>query len=157
MKIIFNKYTVIGGVVIALLFSLYAFLLLNGVQFENITDNTPSAVLTVISAVSIPTQDVSLLTVSPTPTSAPEVMDQNGIAIDKYVQISGTGGVGLRIREGAGTSFGTQFLANESEVFKVIGGPVTADEIDWYQLVAPYDESRQGWASAEYLTLIEGQ
>jgi len=39
----------------------------------------------------------------------------------------------------------------------VIDGPVEADNITWYQLVAPYDENRQGWASAEYLVKIEGQ
>jgi len=61
------------------------------------------------------------------------------------------------IREGAGRDFNTHFLANESEVFKVIDGPVEADNITWYQLVAPYDENRQGWASAEYLVKIEGQ
>jgi len=157
MKIIVNRYTVAGGIVIALILGFYGFLLLNGVQFENSANSTPSAALTVIPAGAIPTADLSLLSETPTATSAPEVVDQNGIGIGKYVQISGTGGAGLRIREGAGTTFSTKFLANESEAFKVIGGPQTADDIVWFQLEAPYDASRQGWASAEYLTLIEGQ
>ena len=157
MRIIFNKFTIIGGVVITLVLALYAFLLLTGTQFKDAGNSTPVAALTVIPAGAIPTQDLSLLVQTPTPTLVPEVVDQKGIGIGKYVQITGTGGAGLRFREGAGTTFTTKFLANESEVFKVIGGPVTADDIAWYQLVAPYDEARQGWASAEYLVIIEGQ
>lgn len=157
MRILLNKYTLIGGLIIALLFGFYAFLLLNGMQFESSANSTPSAGLTVIAAASVPTKDMSLLSETATPTPMPETTDQNGFGIGKYVQISGTGGAGLRIREGAGTSYSVNFIANESEVFKVIGGPVTSDDITWYQLVAPYDDSRTGWASAEYLTIIEGQ
>lgn len=157
MKIIFNKYTLLGGGLIFLVLGFYLILTLTGVTFKNSALATPMAALTVIPAGVIPTQDMSLLVQTPPPTPVAVTTDSNGIGINQYVQITGTGGVGLRFREGAGTTFNTKFLANESEVFKVIGGPVTADHIVWYQLVAPYDEARQGWASAEYLVKIEGQ
>ena len=157
MKIIINKYTILGGILVFLLLGFYLILVMTGITFKDSGSTTPQAALTVISAVGVPTQDLSLLVETPTATPQPAPTDQNGIALGKFVQISGTGGVGLRIRAGAGTEYDTNFLANESEVFKVIGGPVEANNITWYQLVAPYDESRQGWASAEYLVLIQGQ
>ena len=42
------------------------------------------------------------------------------------------------------------FVAAESEVFKVVAGPTQAGSYDWWQLVAPYDNSRQGWAAGEF-------
>jgi hypothetical protein len=157
MKIVVNKYTLLGGVLVFFILGAYLVLMVTGLTFKNQAVSTPRAALTVLPAGMIPTQDLSLLVVTPTLTPQFEPTDQYGIGIGKNVQISGTGGVGLRIREGAGRDFNTHFLANESEVFKVINGPVEADNITWYQLVAPYDENRQGWASAEYLVKIEGQ
>jgi hypothetical protein len=49
------------------------------------------------------------------------------------------------------------FVANESEVFQVIDGPVKKDNLIWWKLVTPYDQARQGWAAADYLSLIENQ
>lgn len=157
MKIVINKYTLLGGGLVFLVLAAYIVLLASGIVYKNEAQAAPKAALTVLPASGIPTQDLSLLVQTPTPTPQAIATDQNGIGAGVYVQITGTGGAGLRIREGAGKSYNTSFLANESEVFKVIGGPVTADDIVWYQLVAPYDESRQGWASAEYLVKIQGQ
>jgi hypothetical protein len=36
----------------------------------------------------------------------------------------------------------------------VVGGPVELDGYVWWQLNAPYDESRQGWAAQDYLNII---
>ena len=157
MKIVLNKYTLLGGILVLAILVFYMVLLLSGSAFNSDVSKTPEAALTVLPAANIPTKDLSLLVQTPTATLPAVPTDQNGFGRGKYVQISGTGGVGLRIREGAGTSFNTNFLANESEVFKIIGGPIDADGITWYQLVAPYDDARQGWASAEYLVLIQSQ
>ena len=40
------------------------------------------------------------------------------------------------------------------EVFEVREGPQEADGHTWWYLVAPYDESRAGWAAAEFLGAI---
>lgn len=108
------------------------------------------------------------LTMIPAPTHTPNVtavptIDPNlvtptlipgSIGIGAYVQISGTEGEGLRIRSIAGLTGDTVFFGGESEVFLVRDGPQTADGYTWWYLVAPYDESRAGWAAAEFLAVV---
>jgi hypothetical protein len=94
---------------------------------------------------SVPTMDPSLVT----PTLAP-----NEIGIGRYVQISGTGGEGLRIRSAPGLNSDPVFFGGESEVFVVRDGPQTADGYTWWRLVAPYDETRAGWAAANFLAVV---
>jgi len=36
----------------------------------------------------------------------------------------------------------------------VIGGPIEKDGFLWWQLTAPYDNSRSGWASADFLAAL---
>ena len=131
----------------------YFYLLLNGISYRQEVSSTPKANLEVIPAESIPTVDTGLLIITPTNTTIPE-MEVNGISIQKFVKIQGTEGVGLRIRNNPGTDSEVVFLANESEVFVVIGGPEENDGILWWELTTPYDETRSGWASADYLVAI---
>jgi len=84
-----------------------------------------------------------------TPTLAPDT-----IGIGAYVQISGTEGEGLRIRSASGLNGDTVFFGEESEVFVVRDGPQTADGYTWWRLVAPYDETRTGWAAADFLVVV---
>ncbi len=113
----------------------------------------PTAVITLIPA---PTPTATaMMDLFSSPTSTPErgvVID--GIGKGLYVQISGTGGDGLRLRATASTSGEVRFLGYESEVFLVTDGPKNADGYIWWYLTAPYDESRSGWAVAEYLAPI---
>jgi hypothetical protein len=81
--------------------------------------------------------------------------DTSGIALELYVQISNTGGDGLKLRSGPGTSSPARFLGKEGEVFLVKDGPRIADGFTWWFLVTPYDEHRSGWAASEYLLLID--
>lgn len=92
----------------------------------------------------------------PTPTIDPFASPTSpaGIAIGNYVQITGTEGQGLRIRSEAGLDGNFQFLAYDSEVFSVQDGPREVDGYVWWYLVAPYDETRVGWAAADFLTYI---
>jgi len=113
----------------------------------------PTAIVVVIPA---PTQTpLPLPTIEPslTPTLTP--VSGGGIQIGGYVQITGTGGDGLRLRSAAGTSNVVRFVAAESEVFQVKDGPVEADGMVWWYLITPYDANRTGWASAKYLNSIE--
>jgi hypothetical protein len=89
-----------------------------------------------------------------TPTLTPDpllvgtpTLPANVIAVGGYVQITGTGGDGLRLRE-------LLFLDEESEVFQVRDGPQEANGYTWWYLVAPYDESRSGWAAANFLLVV---
>ncbi|MBN2045818.1 MAG: hypothetical protein JW757_12410 [Anaerolineales bacterium] len=76
------------------------------------------------------------------------------IGIGSSVQISGTDGSGLNIRGQAGLGSSVRFVALDSEVFKIGDGPVEADGITWWFLVTPLDEERNGWAAANYLSLV---
>jgi hypothetical protein len=92
----------------------------------------------------------------PTPTIDPFATPTSptGIAIGNYVQITGTEGQGLRIRAEPGLGGEFQFLAYDSEVFVIQDGPREVDGYVWWYLVAPYDETRVGWAAADFLTYI---
>jgi hypothetical protein len=92
----------------------------------------------------------------PTPTIDPfaTATSPAGIAIGNYVQITGTEGQGLRIRAEPGLSGEFQFLAYDAEVFIVQDGPREVDGYVWWYLVAPYDETRVGWAAADFLSYV---
>jgi len=77
------------------------------------------------------------------------------IGIGKVVQIVGTEGAGLRLRQQPGTGGVVQFLGDEMELFEVTEGPSEADGYVWWYLESPYDTARSGWAAADYLELIE--
>lgn len=108
------------------------------------------------------------LTMIPAPTHTPNVtlaptFDPNlvtptlaadALGIGGYVQITGTEGEGLRIRSAAGLNGETTFRGEEAEVFVVKDGPQTADGYTWWYLVAPYDDTRAGWAAADFLAVV---
>jgi len=108
------------------------------------------------------------VTIIPAPTATPMIQaippetllastpttETAGINIGSYVQITGTEGDGLRIRAAAGLTAEPLFLGYDEEVFIVSDGPQEADGYTWWYLVAPYDETRAGWAAANFLALI---
>ena len=108
------------------------------------------------------------LTMIPAPTNTPDVtmvptndpllttptLPADTIGVGGYVQIKGTEGQGLRIRLSAGLTADTVFRGEESEVFVVKDGPKTGDNYTWWYLVAPYDETRAGWAVADFLVAV---
>jgi hypothetical protein len=152
-------WSVLGGLVLlAILLGLFA-LLLRAMAPASATTPDPTAVFVVIPA---PTSTPpSLPTIAPTltPTALPggvfNTPEANeGIKISDYVQIAGTGGDGLRIRSGPGTQNPVLFLAMEDEVFEVIDGPKVSDGFTWWNLKAPYDEGRKGWAASNYLSIV---
>ena len=97
------------------------------------------------TATSLPTETPADLT-TPTP--------EGQIGIDAYVQITGTEGSGLRIRRAPGQSTDTVFVGEEEEIFLVKDGPQQVDGLTWWYLVTPYDESRAGWAAADFLASV---
>ncbi|UCH60562.1 MAG: hypothetical protein JSV61_03540 [Anaerolineales bacterium] len=101
--------------------------------------------------------------VLPTPTLAESTPSQEVppspppgvIGVGAFVQISGTGGDGLRMRNRPGLEGEVLFLGLESEVFRVVDGPQSADGYTWWFLEAPFDESVRGWAVANFLVLVQ--
>ncbi|GAP14603.1 hypothetical protein LARV_02376 [Longilinea arvoryzae] len=119
----------------------------------------PTVVLTVIAA---PTSTPIPLTptVSLTPSVTPTLnLSPNGgsIQVGAYVQITGTGGDGLRLRKGPGTDYEQIFLGREAEVFLVKDGPKEGSGYTWYYLEAPYDTNRSGWAVSDFLQVVASQ
>lgn len=74
------------------------------------------------------------------------------IGVGMNVHIAGTGGDGLRVRESPGVDATPLFLAAENEEFIIIEGPQSVNNLNWWYIKAPYDDQRQGWAAANYLS-----
>jgi len=95
--------------------------------------------------VSTPTHDPALGTATPLP---------GVIALHGYVQISGTDGEGLRLRKDPGLTGEPLFIGFDAEVFRIVGGPQEVDGYTWWSLIAPYDNTRSGWAASAFLESI---
>jgi hypothetical protein len=89
---------------------------------------------------------------TPSATLAPAA--EGEINLGQLVEISGTGGDGLRLRVQPGLSATIAFLGVESEVFEVGGGPQEADGYQWWFLRNPYNTEKTGWAVSIYLRSI---
>ena len=148
---LFNKWVILGALVIAGLLIIITIVSIGWTTSTQSPDiGFAPADLTVIVAPTVtpnvtPTATVDPFAPSPTPTS---------LAIGSYAQITGTEGEGLRIRSQPGLTGEPVFLGLDSEVFLVQDGPREADGYVWWYIVAPYDETRKGWAAADYLTFI---
>ena len=148
---LFNRWVILGALILAGLLLLITAI---GIGLTSVTRSPEvgfvPADVTVIPA---PTGTSGA---PPTPTIDPfaTATSPAGVAIGNYVQITGTEGQGLRIRSAPGLDGEFQFLAYDSEVFTVQDGPREVDGYVWWYLVAPYDETRVGWAAADFLTYI---
>lgn len=152
-----NYKVILGSLFLAafLLFAafLYIFIL---IPLLNVPRSVqPASALTIIPAfTSTPrfvTPSPEIYTPTPPPTSTPL---PGTIALNTYVQISGTDGDGLRLRALPALSSDPLFLGYDSEVFLVTDGPSQADGYTWWYLTAPYDQTRSGWAVVNYLSYV---
>lgn len=148
-----NRYVLFGSLIVAGILTLITLILIGWTspRFSPDVGFAP-ADLTMIPApthtpaATIPPTNDPLLT---TPT-----FDATTIVLNGYVQISGTGTDGLRFRNSPGLNGETVFRGEESEVFVVRDGPQIGDGYTWWYLVAPYDETRAGWAVSEFLAVV---
>lgn len=148
---LFNRWVILGALLLA-----GSLLLITAISIGLTTPLRTSEVgfapadLTVIPAPTATSNVPPTATIDPfAPTAVP-----TGIVIGNYVQITGTNGEGLRIRSNPGLSGEPVFLGFDSEVFIVQDGPREADGYVWWYLVAPYDQTRAGWAAADFLSYI---
>lgn len=149
-----NKWVVVLLTVffsIAIIFGIFALLMLISAPSQL---DEPAAIVKVIEA---PTSTPFLLPIfEPTslPGSQPGNGQNNGIYIGGYAQITGTSGDGLSIRSAPGRSNSIQFIGLDSELFKVVDGPVDNEGFIWWKVEAPYDSSRTGWCVQDYLSVV---
>lgn len=148
---LFNKWVILGALALASLLTLITAISIGLTTARQSTEvGFAAADITVIPAPTSTSSVPPTATIDPfAPTAVP-----TGILIGNYVQITGTEGEGLRIRSDPGLNGEFQFLGYDSEVFIVQDGPREVDGFVWWYLVAPYDETRNGWAAADFLTYI---
>ena len=149
---------VVGGAVVIGVSLLCGSILFLGVTRPGGDTAPPATAIMHVIPLPSPTPTAPTSTPSPdvTPTSpiSPGV-GSGDISIGAFVQVAGTGGDGVRLRLEPGLNGEVRFLGLESEVFHVKDGPQQADGYTWWFLVAPYDESVQGWAVANFLLLVQ--
>jgi hypothetical protein len=148
----------LGIVLVAMLLLTATLIIMFAIPLQALTiASAPTAVLNIIPAATStlvpPTATITLLP-SATPDVPPSPMPGE-IGIGGYVQVSGTGLDGLRVRAEPGLEAKTMFVAIESEVFQVMDGPREVDGYTWWRLLSPSNDQSQGWAVANYLIAIE--
>ncbi len=145
-----NPWTVLGAVGIAGCLLVVTLLAIGWANPRSTGDQgfTIADVTIIAPPTSTPT---TVPTALPAGTAAPA---QSQLAVGAYVQITGTEGAGLRIRSAPGLTSETVFRGEESETFQVKDGPKQVDGYTWWYIVAPYDQTRAGWAAADYLAVV---
>lgn len=122
---------------------------------------TSKSVLPVMTVIPRPTATTPPL-ISPTVTESlqatpsPIPAAPKQLAAGELVEVFGTEGEGLRIRENPSLAAEVMLLGLESEVFEVVDGPVDADGYIWWRLANPFDPTKQGWAVDQFLRSLEG-
>jgi len=148
---LFNRWVILGALLLAGFLLLVTAISIGLTASHQTSDvGFAPADLTVIPA------STATSSAPPTPTIDPFASPTPlaGVAVGNYVQITGTEGQGLRIRKDAGLGGEFEFLAYDSEVFVVQDGPREVDGYVWWYLVAPYDDTRVGWAAADFLSYV---
>ncbi len=152
-----NIKVIIGAIIFAVGVFTVLVVILWSAKAESINQLPATAILHVIEAATeTPIAPKATQTAVPTPTSAEQVPQPSGnIAIGDYVQVTGTGGNGLRLHTQAGVSSEVRYIAIEAEVFVVKDGPIEADGYTWWMLQDPYTENAVGWGAGNYLAIVQ--
>jgi hypothetical protein len=151
-RIILSPRVIGGAIALALMFSCITGFVL---WITRPVPAIPAPVTAVFNVIRAPTETVAISTPTSrveeqaTPSIPPAASSTFGIGT--YIQVSGTGGDGVRLRSEPGLNSEVKFLGLESEVFQVQDGPKEGDGYTWWYLVAPYDVNIHGWAVANYL------
>ena len=152
-----DPWLVFGAIGFGVALLIATLLLLSWTRSPQVPASASTAVITVIA---VPTATEILPTATPTEEATPAATGlplppAGDIEIDGYVQVTGTGGDGLRLRDGPGLEREVRILGDEDEIFLVFDGPQQADSYTWWYLQGPFDESRHGWAVANFLRVVQ--
>lgn len=153
-----TRFTITGALLVAAALTVVLLIFLLTTRPDQAQATTGTAVIAVIPAPSLTPSPSPTSPVTPTATlDVPPSPQPGQIGVGSLVQITGTGGDGLRLRTGPGLDNDVGFLGLEAEVFQIIEGPRDADGYTWWLLEALYDEGQQrrGWAVANYLISLQ--
>jgi hypothetical protein len=152
-----SPWVILGGIGMSCILMLVFIGAIFAVQSKPKNRPIGTVVLNVIPAPSDTVISPQPTVVTPTPTNneVPSPPGGEGISVGVLVQVSGTGSDGLRIRIDPSLQGQVKFVGIETEVFQVKDGPREADGYTWWFLVAPYDETLNGWAVGDYLQVIQ--
>ncbi len=146
---------VVGGMVVVLTLAvcgLWALFLLRG-EFAGRGPTPTPIIWTPTSAPTI------AWTATPTPTLATPTLPlptvSPGVAIGRYVRVSGTEGYGLSLRAGPGENYTRMDVAQEGEVFIVVDGPTVSGGSEWWQVQDRENTERTWWAVGNFLEPVE--
>ncbi len=100
-----------------------------------------------------PDQTGPFIPANPTPTITPtdEPFNPDMFNPGEQVIVAGTQGQGLRVREYPALGSSILFLADDDEIYVILGGPVDADEYRWWFFESEMDDARRGWGVENYL------
>lgn len=110
--------------------------------------STPAVAVSSPLPASTPTKSSTPSALTPT---VPPNLNSGSINLGVYVQVTGTGGVPLNLRQSPSLKSDIAYRAIENQVFKVENGPTIADGFTWWLLVDLVDKTRTGWAVENYL------
>lgn len=101
-------------------------------------------------------------TPTPQPTSTPEITptvalqrEDGSFLIGDVVEVTGTDGEGVRLRTAPSLEGTIVGLGQDEEVYQILGGPTEGSGYIWWQIVKIDDPTRQGWAVATFLRLLQ--
>lgn len=110
---------------------------------------------------SVPATSIPIATAVPNaaPTSTISAESAVGCTIGLLVEVTGTDGEGLIIREEPRQGDNIVIVADEGETFRITGGPersvgVGGETIEWCDLEGVDSPLISGWASSDYLTVV---
>lgn len=153
MKDIINPWVIAGSVLFASLLLVISFLAAGQLTESDRALYSGEAVLTIIP---VPTYTPTPLpTQTESPVVTPTIEQAVGIDVGGYVQITGTDGEGLRLRRDPSLVGEIVHVGLEGEIFLVIEGPEEKDGYLWWQLEAPLNENRRGWAVSNFLEFAQ--
>jgi hypothetical protein len=155
---VLDPWLILGAVGFGIALSSATLLLLWLTRSTEVPAGEGTAAITVIAlptATPLIPSPTSPAPVTPTVTGLPVPPPPGNLSVGAYVQVTGTGGDGLRLRTDPGLNSDVRMLGLEGEVFIVQEGPQEADDYSWWYLVGPFDETRRGWAVSNFLTVVQ--
>lgn len=156
LRVFLDPIVMLGAVGVGVILFIAAVILLLVTRTLPAPTGVPTAAITIVAFPTVTPVPTSTPSGLRTPTPLPEPPPQpGGIHPGALVQITGTGGDGLRLRVEPGLENEILFIGRESEVFRVQDGPAEVDDFIWWFLISSDNSARQGWAVSDYLILVQ--